>query len=104
MFMSMYREVETQVEGITPKGGTKLKANQPNGKPPIANPPENPSLSKKDLEVLAERFADELPEDKLSLAAIQGHLLRFKHEPTEAVDNAKVWSEETLKDMEEHQS
>ena len=54
-----------------------------------------------ELNRLAERFADALPENKLSLAAVQGYLLRFKHDPRAAVDHAEAWVEETLSTMKE---
>lgn len=61
-------------------------------------------LSKDELEHLAENFADEMPEGKLSLASVQGFLLRFKHDPRAAVGHAKAWSEETLAEIKELES
>jgi chaperone BCS1 len=55
--------------------------------------------TKQQLRDLAEKFAYELPHNKLSLAAIQGFILRYKHDPNIAVQKAKEWSEETLKEM-----
>jgi hypothetical protein len=120
MFISMYRETESvEVEAKTSSGATKItvKTNGDIVKPesllnPTAIPQADGAASEKDakiplteaeLSVLAEKFSTELPADKLSLAAIQGYLLRFKHDPRHAVDNAASWAEQTLQDMEELQ-
>jgi len=58
-------------------------------------------ITEDELKRLSEKFAEELPEDKLSLAAVQGYLLRYKHDPRAAVTHAKAWSEETLANMKE---
>ena len=55
------------------------------------------ALDEYDLDALATSFAKELPSEKLSIAAIQGFLLRNKTDPEEAVKKAKAWSEETLR-------
>jgi chaperone BCS1 len=59
------------------------------------------SIDSEELKKLADTFADELPENKFSLAAVQGFLLRYKHDPRAAVKHAKVWAEETLSSMKE---
>jgi chaperone BCS1 len=56
----------------------------------------NLDIKAEELKELAEKFADELPGENLSLAAVQGYLLRYKHDPRAAVAHAKAWSEETL--------
>jgi len=47
---------------------------------------------KSSLSTLAESFAVILPPNHLSLAAIQCHLLHYKHDPREAVLTAESWS------------
>lgn len=118
MFISMYRETETlQVEGKTPDGATSVTVEP---KINIDNPTAAPSntttrqinglteaddtqgpLTETELKTLAAKFSTELPNGRLSLAAIQGYLLRFKHDPRYAVDNAASWAEQTLHEMEE---
>jgi chaperone BCS1 len=56
----------------------------------------NLDIKAEELKELAEKFADELPGENLSLAAVQGYLLRYKHDPRAAVAHAKAWSDETL--------
>jgi len=45
---------------------------------------------------LADDFAAMLPPDRLSLAAVQGHLLRYKHDPRKAVLNVQRWRNTVL--------
>jgi len=45
--------------------------------------------------LLVERFAAEIPENKVSMAKLQGHFLRFKKDPAKAVENARLIVEET---------
>ncbi len=49
----------------------------------------------------AARFADSLPEEKLSMAAIQGHLIRYRT-PSEALDVTELL--ESLRSAETHDS
>ena len=67
------------------------------------HPPAEP-LTTDDVDALAAAFADHVPEGKLSLAAIQGHLLRFKKDPRGAVAAAEKWVEEALKEEEEKEA
>lgn len=48
-------------------------------------------LSKTELEKLAKTFAKALPENKLSLATIQGYLLGHRGKPKRAVANVEKW-------------
>ncbi|KAH8693954.1 putative mitochondrial chaperone bcs1 [Talaromyces proteolyticus] len=50
-----------------------------------------------DLDTLAEKFATAIPEKQLSLATLQGFLLQFKKNPTEACETAAKWAEQTIK-------
>jgi chaperone BCS1 len=120
MFISMYRETETvEVEGNTPGGEENVivKPEATTEKPKsqvnsaaisqthgqIDEKETRVPLTEFELSLLAEKFSTELPANRLSLAAIQGYLLRFKHDPRHAVDNAAFWAEQTLRDMEEMQ-
>ena len=49
-----------------------------------------------DLDALGEAFAAKIPEGRLSLASVQGHLLRWKKEPQRAVEGVEDWCEEVL--------
>jgi len=108
MFLSMYSGLEKAAD--RPEAPIVLDAAKEEAKtngdvlPSVILEEAAIAVPKEELERLAEKFADELPENKLSLAAIQGFLLRFKQDPQVAVENAKEWSEESLKDMEELQS
>ncbi|KAF2401783.1 hypothetical protein EJ06DRAFT_528941 [Trichodelitschia bisporula] len=55
--------------------------------------PAPPPPSSEELQALAVAFAQALPEGKLSLAAIQGYLLKHKGDPREASKNAGAWWE-----------
>jgi len=50
-----------------------------------------PVLEEMELSELAKRFADAIPEDELSVAALQGYLLKNKTRPREAVDEVGAW-------------
>ncbi|OKL56692.1 hypothetical protein UA08_07990 [Talaromyces atroroseus] len=54
-----------------------------------------------DLESLAMKFADSIPERKFSLAALQGFLLSYKRDPKQACENAAEWAQNTLMKMAE---
>ncbi|KAI0765614.1 P-loop containing nucleoside triphosphate hydrolase protein [Trametes elegans] len=50
-----------------------------------------PLLSESEISELARRFADAIPENELSVAALQGYLLRNKTRPRECVDEVAAW-------------
>ncbi|PCH36454.1 nucleoside triphosphate hydrolase protein [Wolfiporia cocos MD-104 SS10] len=50
-----------------------------------------PLLTEEEISDLAKRFADAIPEDELSVAALQGYLLRNKTRPRECVDEVGAW-------------
>ncbi|CAE6470666.1 hypothetical protein ACGC1H_003955 [Rhizoctonia solani] len=50
-----------------------------------------PKLSSATVEYLAQQFANAIPEDEVSMAALQGHLMCHKRQPKEAVDSAPAW-------------
>ncbi|KAG9095692.1 hypothetical protein FRC06_009521 [Ceratobasidium sp. 370] len=50
-----------------------------------------PKLSAETLDYLAERFAKAIPEEEVSMAALQGHLMCHKRQPQEAVESAPAW-------------
>ncbi|KIW02325.1 uncharacterized protein PV09_06470 [Verruconis gallopava] len=107
MFESMYRGAEMSDTLPVGHGLRALVGQQPGSDD--GNPVEKDKfevinshpITKEELVRLAGEFADQLPENKLSLSAIQGFLLRFKHDPRAAIANAKQWSDESLKTMEE---
>ncbi|KAF9777253.1 P-loop containing nucleoside triphosphate hydrolase protein [Thelephora terrestris] len=67
-----------------PLGGP-LKKPKPRRKAP------GPVLEEAELSDLAKRFADAIPEDEMSVAAIQGYLLKNKTRPKEAVEEVAEW-------------
>ncbi|KAJ7696544.1 P-loop containing nucleoside triphosphate hydrolase protein [Mycena rosella] len=52
-----------------------------------------PKLRRKQVSVLAARFAEAIPERELSMAALQGFLMTYKIRPYEAVNAAREWVE-----------
>ncbi|KAI0924341.1 hypothetical protein AcW1_006482 [Taiwanofungus camphoratus] len=50
-----------------------------------------PLLSEEEISELAKRFADAIPESELSVAALQGYLLKNKTRPRECVDEVADW-------------
>ncbi|CAI6334741.1 unnamed protein product [Periconia digitata] len=83
------RETFIRMYSITPeeqafKGRLAKKSRQPS----ITDP--------ETLEDLAKRFADQLPEDTLSPAELQGYLLKRKNEPQKALDDVAKWRDEVM--------
>lgn len=50
-----------------------------------------PLLSEEEISALAKRFAESIPEDELSVASLQGYLLKNKTRPRECVDEVGEW-------------
>ncbi|KAI0820255.1 hypothetical protein BC628DRAFT_912718 [Trametes gibbosa] len=50
-----------------------------------------PLLPEEEISDLAKRFADAIPENELSVAALQGYLLRNKTRPRECVEEVAAW-------------
>lgn len=50
-----------------------------------------PLLTEQEISELAKRFADAIPENELSVAGLQGYLLKNKTRPYECVDEAPAW-------------
>lgn len=106
MFMNMYKDLavtEAKKLPIKPKVVSELQKLErlENGEAPEAKAAAQKvveALTKQELEELADRFADHIPEGKLSLAAIQGHLVKHKKDPRHAVEIVTQWVEEALKE------
>ena len=70
-------------------------------KTPLLQPslehPSRPSahgLSRHEVDTLAARFSDAIPERELSMASLQGYLMMYKSRPREAVAEAQQWVEQ----------
>ncbi|CAE7058033.1 unnamed protein product [Rhizoctonia solani] len=50
-----------------------------------------PRLDVEEIAQLAKRFAEQIPEDELSVASLQGYLLKNKTRPRESVDEVGDW-------------
>ncbi|KAK0466705.1 P-loop containing nucleoside triphosphate hydrolase protein [Desarmillaria tabescens] len=50
-----------------------------------------PLLSEDEISELAKRFAEAIPEDEMSVAALQGYLLKNKTRPRECVEEVAEW-------------
>ncbi|KAG8844701.1 hypothetical protein FRB91_002383, partial [Serendipita sp. 411] len=50
-----------------------------------------PVLSAEELATLAKQFADKIPENELSVASLQGYLLKNKSRPRECVEEVTEW-------------
>ncbi|KAI0072291.1 P-loop containing nucleoside triphosphate hydrolase protein [Panus rudis PR-1116 ss-1] len=57
----------------------------------------SPRLSQQQVQSLALRFADAIPEREFSMAALQGYLMGYKTRPVEAVNEASTWAEKELR-------
>lgn len=53
-----------------------------------------PILSEEEISDFAKRFADAIPENELSVAGLQGYLLKNKTRPRECVDEVEQWVKE----------
>jgi chaperone BCS1 len=54
-----------------------------------------PKLSRKRVELLAERFASLIPEREFSMASLQGYLMSYKTRAAQAVDDVEQWIKDT---------
>ena len=86
LYLSMYKDMEHG----------KVKAESAEPRPSFSN--NLPTLTTEELQRLSRTFADSLPENRLSLAAIQGFLLSYKRNPQVAAEKAKDWADEALKE------
>ena len=50
-----------------------------------------PLLTEEEISELAKRFAEAIPEDELSVASLQGYLLKNKTRPRECVEEVGDW-------------
>ena len=50
-------------------------------------------LSRAEVDVLAARFADVIPEREFSMASLQGYLMTYKIRPEEAIEDVPAWIE-----------
>ncbi|KAL4904284.1 hypothetical protein BDW74DRAFT_29041 [Aspergillus multicolor] len=67
------------------------------GREIVSSDPEETEKEKKgdlDMDTLSARFAEALPQNKLSLAEVQGFLLQYKRQPKEACERAAEWVRE----------
>ncbi|KAG6917097.1 hypothetical protein DXG01_003917 [Tephrocybe rancida] len=73
--------------------GTPTDASQKNLPLPKRKAPSHviPLLSEEEISELAKRFAAAIPEDELSVASLQGYLLKNKTRPRECVDDVDEW-------------
>lgn len=65
----------------------------------VLSPPPSPDRSpsdavKKNIEVLADRFADAIPAGKINVSALQAFMMRYKRQPGEAVEAVEKWVDE----------
>ncbi|KLO10975.1 P-loop containing nucleoside triphosphate hydrolase protein [Schizopora paradoxa] len=50
-----------------------------------------PVLDEEELNALAKRFSEQIPDDEMSVASLQGYLLKNKTRPRECVDEVAEW-------------
>ncbi|KAI9567078.1 P-loop containing nucleoside triphosphate hydrolase protein [Boletus coccyginus] len=81
---------ESSTEATSPE---KLDVSQQNLPVPKRKAPAHaiPVLEEAEIAELAKRFADAIPEGELSVAALQGYLLKNKIRPRESVDEVGDW-------------
>jgi chaperone BCS1 len=115
LFVRMYRVSEEDGEAavgskkgngsVSVGGGDVAKSN---GRPKSAAGPhdvdEEPTGGEEsgddNLDDLAKKFAQLIPDDTFTPAEIQNHLMRYKNEPREAVETAGEWMEGVLEEKE----
>jgi chaperone BCS1 len=118
LFVRMYRVSEEDGEATSSSSGTleSKKGNgsvvgdvaKSNGRPKSAAGPhdvdEEPTGGEEsgddNLDDLAKKFAQLIPDDTFTPAEIQNHLMRYKNEPREAVETAGEWMEGVLEEKE----
>ncbi|THH15227.1 hypothetical protein EW146_g5210 [Bondarzewia mesenterica] len=57
----------------------------------LAHSSRAPVLTKKQVERLATRFADSVPDREFSMASLQGYLMNYKIRPVQAVEDVARW-------------
>jgi chaperone BCS1 len=112
LFVRMYRVSEEDGEAVGSKKGNGSvpvgDVAKSNGRPKAAAGPhdvdEKPTGGEEsgddNLDDLAKKFAQLIPDDTFTPAEIQNHLMRYKNEPREAVETAGEWMEGVLEEKE----
>ena len=102
LFISMYHDPDAETPEADPAAGSNEKAKDAaaagNDTKDMAGLEFAPS---QELRQTARRFAEAIPEKTLSLASIQGFLLRFKSDPDSACVEVKEWCREAIRELEE---
>jgi len=89
--------------GKPSNGRSKPAAAEPDpieGNLPSGENETNDAEDDDDLDALAKKFAQLIPDDTFTPAEIQNHLMRYKNEPREAVETAGGWMEGVLEEKE----
>lgn len=81
----------TLIDTDAPRSRVQSSASRPAFKSSDGPVRSAPKLSTATVDYLAERFAESIPEEEVSMAALQGHLMCHKRQPKEAVDSAPAW-------------
>lgn len=85
-------EVEAANSKVEEKnGGDMATKNVPGGPSKRRFAHQIPVLSETEITILAKQFGEAIPEDELSVAALQGYLLKNKTRPREAVSEVAAW-------------
>jgi chaperone BCS1 len=80
----------THASSIEP-GSTMSSKEATTSRVDVSGPPQPPKLSQKKLTALAANFAHAIPDREFSMASVQGHLMKYKTRPEDAVDDAPDW-------------
>ncbi|KAJ7603415.1 BCS1 N terminal-domain-containing protein [Roridomyces roridus] len=89
-------EVEEKDSGYNSSASSETNLIPPSEKPTFfgtTHRKQAPKLGKKQVAKLAARFAENVPEREVSMAALQGYLMTYKVRPYEAVNAVKDWVE-----------
>jgi chaperone BCS1 len=89
-FFPIAKKVTPVASTSTTSGDTSQK-NVPGSKRKKMGMAICPPLEEEELSDLAKKFAAAIPEDELSVASLQGYLLKNKSRPRECVDEAAAW-------------
>ena len=96
LFLSMYSEmVEKSCDGVQEVKGTEKQKSEMEPVPAAnSKAEESKSFSTQQMQEMANRFAEALPEGKFNLAEIQGFMLGYKRDPAKACERIGAWVKE----------
>lgn len=65
-------------------------------KAPLLGSPDSPEFDVRLVEELAHKFSTDIPDYRISMASLQGYLMKYKASPTDAAKEISAWVVEEL--------